>query len=68
LPIDLEAPSLIEIAGVSEERFVTKIGMGRAGDEFVTIEIVAGYCEGLRIDMAVRRPVQKPNGEQVRFF
>ena len=46
MPIDLEAPSLIEIAGVSEERFVTKIGMGRAGDEFVTIEIVVGYCEG----------------------
>ena len=54
MEIDLGAPGLIEIVRVTEDDFVAKIDMCRAGDELVVVVIISGFDVGLRIDMLAR--------------
>src|SRR4051794_1536552 len=49
LPIDLQAPSLIEIVRVTEDCFVFVTGMNGSSDHFVMLSVIASFDERLRI-------------------
>jgi hypothetical protein len=68
LPIDWEAPCFVEIVGITEDRFAAEIDLRKAGDEFVLLGVITGFDEGLRIDVAVRRPINESGREQIRLF
>src|SRR5437773_6286525 len=55
LEIDLHTPSLIEIVGIPEDRFVFVAGMDGADDHFVMLGVVAGFNIRLRIYIQMRR-------------
>ena len=67
-PIDLRAPGSIEIVSVTENRLVLIAGVNCANDEFLMFGVITGFDVRLWIDIEVRRPVQKSDGQQVRFF
>src|SRR5438105_480300 len=68
LKIDLDAPLLIKIVGVTENRFVFVTGVDRADDELVMLGVITGFDIRLRIDIQMRRPIYKSDRQKIRFF
>src|SRR5256714_3462633 len=67
LEIDLDAPLLIKIVSVTENRFVFVTGVDGADDDFVMLSVVAGFDVRLRIDIQMRRPIHKAGRKEIRF-
>ncbi len=68
LEIDLQAPSLIEVIGITEDRFVFVAGMNSSDDDFLMLSVIASFDVWLRIDVQVRRPIDEPHGKKKRLF
>ena len=68
LEIDLRAPGFVEVVGVTENRLVLVTGVNGANDEFVVLGVITGFDVRLWIDIEVRRPVHKSDGQQVWFL
>jgi hypothetical protein len=61
LEIHLHSEFLVEIVGITEDRFVLRTGMDGADDHLVVLGVVTGFQVGLGIDMAARGPVDEPD-------
>src|SRR5437762_7996346 len=57
LKIDLDAPLLIKIVSVTQNRFVFVTGVNGADDDFVMLGVVTRLDIRLRIDIQMRRPI-----------
>ena len=68
LEINLHPPSFIEIVSIAENCFVFVASMNRADEHFVMLGAVASFDIGLRIYIQVRRPIDEPNGKEIRLF
>lgn len=68
LEIDLNAPGFVEIVGVAEDYFIAVIDVSCADDELVVLGVIAGLNIRLRIDTAVRRPIDEADREEKRFL
>ena len=68
LEIELGPPGLVEIVSPAQDGFSARAGTNPADDEFVVLGVVTCLDEGLRINMTVGRPIDRPNGQQPRFF
>ena len=68
LEIELHPPGLIEIVGVTENRLVLIAGVNGTGDELVMFGVITGFDVRLWIDIQMRRPVHKSDGQQIRFL
>src|SRR5436305_10703165 len=68
LPIELQAPPLIEVVGIAEDCFVFVAGVNSSGDDLVMLCVITSFDEGLRIYIQVRRPIDETNGKKKRLF
>ena len=68
LEIDLDAPLLIKIVSVTENRFVFVTGVDGADDHFVMLSVVTCFDVRLRVDTQTRRPIHEADRKQIRFF
>ena len=68
LEIDLHAPPLIEIVGITEDCFVFVAGMNGPDDHLVMLGVIASFDVRLRIYSQVRRPIYEPNGKKIRLL
>src|SRR5947207_8996209 len=59
LKIDLDAPLLIKIVSVTQNRFVFVTGVNGADDDFVMLGVVTRLDIRLRIDIQMRRPIHE---------
>ncbi len=60
-------PGFVEIVSPAEDGFVPRPGPNRADNEFVVFGIITRLDERLWINIAVRRPVDRPDGKQPWF-
>jgi len=68
LKIDLHAPPLIEVVGITEDCFVFVAGMNGPDEHFVMLGAVTRFDIRLRIYIQVRRPIHKSNRKKKRLF
>src|SRR5205085_11016110 len=61
LEIDLGAPGLIKVVGVTEDGSVPIADVNGADDKFLVRRVLTRLEVGLRVDVTVRRPVRKTN-------
>ena len=59
---------LIEVVGVTENRFVLVAGVNGANDEFLVLGVITGFDVRLWIDIEVRRPVHESNRNRYGSF
>ena len=64
----LALATLIEVVGITEDRFVLVPAMNGPAEHFVMLRAVASFDERLRINIQVRRPIHEPNGKKKRLF
>jgi hypothetical protein len=68
LEIDLHAPGLIKIVGVTENRLVLVAGVNGANDEFVVLAVITGFDVGLWVDIEVRDQFTNPTDSRYGSF
>src|SRR5260370_40328832 len=68
LPIDLDAPGLIKVVGITEDRFVLNACMSCADYHFMMLGVVTLFDERLGIDITVRTPLRKTDRQQTARF
>src|SRR5213078_3573646 len=67
LKIDLDAPLLIKIVSVTQNRFVFVTGVNGADDDFVMLGVVTRVDIRLRIDIQMRRPIHEADRKEIGF-
>ncbi len=64
----LQTPSLIEVVGITEDRFVFVARMNGSGDELVMLGVIADFYIRLRIYIQVWRPIHEAHRKKKRVF
>ena len=67
LVINLEAPVLVKVVGISKHRFRAAMDDQAASDEFVVFSVVAAFEKGLRC-FSASRPVHEAGGQKPRIL